>query len=54
MTEIGVTLRAAREAAGVSLSVMAKRTQYGKGYLGNVRQGFVGPLRKSSWRTSEH
>ena len=39
MTEIGVTLRAAREAAGVSLSVMAKRTQYGKGYLGNVETG---------------
>jgi transcriptional regulator with XRE-family HTH domain len=39
MTEIGTTLRRAREAAGLSLSEMARRTNFGKSYLGNVETG---------------
>ncbi len=35
----GATLRAARQAAGLSLATMARRTRYGKGYLSNVETG---------------
>jgi transcriptional regulator with XRE-family HTH domain len=37
--DVGTTLRAAREAAGLSLAQMARRTRYGKSYLGNVETG---------------
>lgn len=36
---VGAGLRAAREAAGLSLTQMAGRTRYGRGYLGNVETG---------------
>ncbi|MDT4994806.1 MAG: hypothetical protein QOH97_4698 [Actinoplanes sp.] len=39
MTELGLTLRRARVEAGLSLSGMAKRTGYSRGYLGNVETG---------------
>lgn len=39
MSDLGQTLRAAREAAGLSLSGMARRTGYSDGYLGNVETG---------------
>lgn len=40
MTETdGAKLRAAREAAGLSLAAMARRTRYSKGYLANVESG---------------
>lgn len=39
MGDVGGKLRAAREAAGLSLADMARRTNYGKGYLGNVETG---------------
>lgn len=39
MTELGLTLRRAREEAGLSLSGMAKRTGYSRSYLGNVETG---------------
>jgi len=39
MDSIGVKLRIAREAAGLSLSAMAARTHYGKGFLSNVETG---------------
>ena len=39
MTELGLTLRRAREQAGLSLSGMAKRTGYSRSYLGNVETG---------------
>lgn len=39
MTELGLTLRQAREEAGLSLSGMAKRTGYSRSYLGNVETG---------------
>jgi transcriptional regulator with XRE-family HTH domain len=39
MDEIGARLRTAREAAGLSLAELARRTHYGKGYLGNVETG---------------
>jgi hypothetical protein len=35
----GARLRAAREAAGVSLSVLAARLHFSKGYLGNIETG---------------
>lgn len=37
--DVGAALRAAREAAGLSLAQMAARTCYGKSYLGNVETG---------------
>jgi transcriptional regulator with XRE-family HTH domain len=40
MTVLGPTLRRAREAAGLSLSGMARRTGYSRGYLGNVETGY--------------
>jgi transcriptional regulator with XRE-family HTH domain len=39
MSEIGVMLREAREAAGISLSAMAARTHFTKGHLSNVEKG---------------
>jgi transcriptional regulator with XRE-family HTH domain len=39
MTDAGVRLRRARQAAGVSLAAMAARTHYSKSYLGNVETG---------------
>jgi len=39
MTELGLTLRQAREEAGLSLSGMAMRTGYSRSYLGNVETG---------------
>ncbi len=39
MNELGQRLRQAREAAGLSLSGMARRTGYSDGYLGNVETG---------------
>ena len=37
--DVGTALRAAREAAGLSLAQMARLTRYGKSYLGNVETG---------------
>lgn len=37
--DIGATLRLAREAAGMSLSAMAVRTSYSRGYLNNIECG---------------
>lgn len=37
--DVGAGLRAAREAAGLSLTQMAVRTRYGRSYLGNVETG---------------
>jgi transcriptional regulator with XRE-family HTH domain len=39
MTEVGAQLRVAREAAGLSLAQLARRTCYGKSYLGNIETG---------------
>ena len=39
MSDLGRTLREAREQAGLSLSGMAKRTGYSRGYIGNVETG---------------
>lgn len=39
MVDVGASLRAARQAAGISLSVMADRTHYSKSYLGLVETG---------------
>ena len=39
MTDAGVRLRRARQAAGISLAAMAARTHYSKSYLGNVETG---------------
>jgi transcriptional regulator with XRE-family HTH domain len=39
MSDVGTRLRLARESAGVSLSTMAARTHYGKGFLSNVENG---------------
>jgi transcriptional regulator with XRE-family HTH domain len=39
MGGLGLTLRRAREQAGLSLSGMAKRTGYSRSYLGNVETG---------------
>lgn len=39
MGDLGRTLREAREQAGLSLSGMAKRTGYSRGYIGNVETG---------------
>jgi transcriptional regulator with XRE-family HTH domain len=39
MSELGRTLRQAREAAGLSLAGMARRTGYSRSYLGNVECG---------------
>lgn len=39
MPDLGAALRAAREAAGVSLSGMARRTHYSKPLLGLLEQG---------------
>jgi transcriptional regulator with XRE-family HTH domain len=39
MSKVGEQLRVAREAAGLSLAQMARRTCYGKSYLGNVETG---------------
>lgn len=39
MSELGKALRAAREAAGVSLSAMAKRSHYSKALLGHLETG---------------
>lgn len=39
LSSVGVRLRLARESAGVSLGTMARRTNYGKGFLGNVETG---------------
>jgi transcriptional regulator with XRE-family HTH domain len=39
MTDIGTSLRAAREAAKISLAVMATRTHFSKPYLGLVETG---------------
>lgn len=39
MSDLGKRLRQAREAAGLSLSGMARRTGYSDGYLGNVETG---------------
>ncbi|MES1171182.1 MAG: helix-turn-helix transcriptional regulator, partial [Actinomycetota bacterium] len=39
MSDVGARLRLARQSAGISLSVMAARTHYGKGYLSNVETG---------------
>ena len=39
MTDLGAALRAAREAAGVSLAVMAARTHYSKPLLGLLETG---------------
>jgi transcriptional regulator with XRE-family HTH domain len=39
MSDLGLTLRRAREEAGLSLSGMAKRTGYSRSYLGNVETG---------------
>jgi hypothetical protein len=39
MSELGKTLRSARELAGLSLTGMARRTGYSRSYLGNVETG---------------
>ena len=39
MSELGGNLRAAREAAGVSLSALARRTHYSKALLGHLETG---------------
>jgi transcriptional regulator with XRE-family HTH domain len=39
MTDLGSNLRAAREAAGLSLSGMARRTHYSKAMLGHLETG---------------
>ena len=39
MNDLGTQLRLAREAAGISLSGMAARTNFSKSYLGNVETG---------------
>ncbi|MDT8915777.1 helix-turn-helix transcriptional regulator [Amycolatopsis sp. PS_44_ISF1] len=39
MNELGARLRAAREAAGVSLNVMAAKTHYSKPYLSQLERG---------------
>lgn len=39
MTDLGARLKAAREAAGLSLSGMARRTGFSRSYLGNVETG---------------
>lgn len=38
-TDLGAMLKTARQAAGLSLSAMASRTYFSKGYLGNVECG---------------
>ena len=43
MSELGPTLREARERAGLSLSGMARRTGYSRSYLGNVETGVRQP-----------
>ncbi len=43
MSELGGSLRAAREAAGLSLSGMARRTGYSRSYIGNVETGTKQP-----------
>ncbi len=39
MSDLGPTLRRAREAAGLSLSGLARRTGYSRSYLGNAETG---------------
>ncbi len=39
MTDVGARLRLARESAGISLTTMAARTHFPKGYLSNVESG---------------
>ncbi|HEX5142436.1 MAG TPA: helix-turn-helix transcriptional regulator, partial [Mycobacterium sp.] len=39
MTDLGAALRAAREAAGVSLAAMATRTHYSKSLIGLLETG---------------
>lgn len=39
MDDLGVTLRRARQAAGLSLAGMAKRTGFSRSYLGNAETG---------------
>jgi transcriptional regulator with XRE-family HTH domain len=39
MGDLGLTLRQARQQAGLSLTGMAKRTGYSRGYLGNIETG---------------
>jgi len=39
VTDLGATLRQAREAAGLSLAGMAERTGYSRSYLGNAETG---------------
>jgi transcriptional regulator with XRE-family HTH domain len=39
VSELGATLRQAREAAGLSLAGMARRTGYSRSYLGNAETG---------------
>jgi len=43
MSEMGDSLRAAREAAGLSLSGLARRTGYSRSYLGNIETGTKQP-----------
>ncbi|WP_020525208.1 helix-turn-helix domain-containing protein [Catelliglobosispora koreensis] len=43
MSEMGGSLRAAREAAGLSLSGLARRTGYSRSYLGNIETGTKQP-----------
>ena len=39
MSDLGATLKQAREHAGLSLAGMAKRSGYSRGYIGNVERG---------------
>src|SRR5207249_2026570 len=39
LTEIGTKLRIAREAAGVTLATMARKTHFSKSYLSNIETG---------------
>jgi transcriptional regulator with XRE-family HTH domain len=39
MSELAAALRAARDAAGVSLAAMARRTNYSKALLGHLETG---------------
>jgi transcriptional regulator with XRE-family HTH domain len=47
----GAMLRAAREAAGVSLSALATQAHYSKSYLGNVETGEKPVTPMWCWRT---
>jgi len=54
VSDLGPTLRQAREAAGLSLSGMARRTGFSRSYLGNVEREYGQRLRPSFGRVRKH